>query len=257
MSHSHALTADGFQQSPDAHAVRYGFLRVDTRYRRRRLSELAELLKLNIAEASVLDIGCGTGRLLASFPSARPYADGTTFGATVSGSSLGPIVQEEKWGDLHGDTPAYDELPEGPFDVVISSQLSNQSADESVLIDAVMERLRPGGLFFFFVGLNGGSGDAEPGHHQGLESITGCLKNAGFRLVHAEGGVRTMKSLGKDVSRSGQRRPWSLRPLIHGFRLVTLSLLPYQAIRMLDRRVARSHRQPTQGFILALKPSTR
>jgi SAM-dependent methyltransferase len=107
---------------------------------------------LPIAGASVLDIGCGTGRLMA-----QALAAGAAFAAGIDGSAEMLARAEERLAAslaqgrarlVRGDLALPWDLPEAAFDLgVISLVLEHSPAVQPILVQAA-RHLAPGGLLF-------------------------------------------------------------------------------------------------------------
>jgi SAM-dependent methyltransferase len=116
----------------------------------------------------VLDLGCGTGPNLARLLSlSLPY--GTYTGVDLSPDMLGRA--RAKFGQLPNvefrqlDLLA-DPLPEGPFDLVVSTNVFEHLPDAKGVAGKAVARLRPGGtaLLMFLV-------DAGLGHNLAMQAL--------------------------------------------------------------------------------------
>ena len=256
MSQPLALSSHGFTRIQRCLMSLRSYVRFDIRYRCRRLNELIDHLQLNVDQASVLDVGCGTGRLLASFPTSGPIVGTEICSAAVDAVRGAPEFRDRPAHFVHVGDGRLDGIPAGPFDIALSSHVLGHVSDDTAMVEAIRDRLRPGGLFFVFVGIDPQGEDGMAGQGSTLDSTTHLLKASGFRIVHSEGSMRPMNNLLKYMPKQFGSPVSVLQPIVDVFRLVTLSLLPYGVIRLLDRRMARSGSLPRQGFILALKPSS-
>ena len=111
------------------------------------------------ADGAILDLGCGTGANLA-----RLRALDLPFGSYV-GIDLTPemlAVAEKKLGHLPNVrfqqvNLLTDPLPDGPFDVIVSTWVFSHLPDPEVVVAKALRRLRPGGrAIFLFLADPGG-----------------------------------------------------------------------------------------------------
>jgi ubiquinone/menaquinone biosynthesis C-methylase UbiE len=108
-------------------------------------SVVAALIPRLAPSASVLDIGCGTGRLLDRFGKAMPVSrlvglDRST-GMAKTARYLRPILRIER------ATAESLPHPSGCFDAVITTISFHHWSDKSAATSEVFRVLRPGGLF--------------------------------------------------------------------------------------------------------------
>ena len=233
--------------------LRWAF-RFDVRYRCRRLPELLRDLGVLRNIRSVLDVGFGAGRLLDTFPCATRLT-----GAEVSASAVEAARRDPRFADRDArftlvpeDDP--EALPRGPFDVVLSSHSLEHMPDDRAALRAMRTRLTPGGHLLLFVPLE------EPGYNPDhvraytLRSICRRVAATGFDLVHAEGSMNINGHIWKLITIPSRRRWPVLKPIVDALRLGTLSLLPYAAVRALDRLLARVGVGPRQALVIARRP---
>jgi SAM-dependent methyltransferase len=232
-------------------------LRFDIRHRCRRLHEVLAGLQLDVSESQVLDVGVGNGDLLASFPTGC-----CVWGAEISGSAVASAsgdarfyrFRAARFSLVQEDTP--DDLPPGPFDVIVSSHVLEHVADDRRWVQALRERLNPGGIALVFVPIE------EPGYNPdhvrvySLRSIANLVEQCGLEVLHREGSMHLNGHLWKLVTIPSRRRWPGLGPLVNTLRLAVLSAIPYRATRMLERRLERIGVGPRQAFVVARSPET-
>lgn len=230
------------------------FLRFDIRHRTRRMHEVIDELDLQKTEAArILDVGFGGGDLLASFPS-----DSIVHGAEISSSAVERARHDPRFSDYRearfflirqneGD------LPEGPYDVVISSHTLEHVPDDRAHLQAIRDRLDENGLFFLFVPIE------KPGYNPdhvrtfSVESVTDLVQRSGFDVLHSEGNNHMNGHVWKIITIPSRRRWPVLGPLVNGIRLWTLSLIPYPLFKKLNRVLDRLGAGPRQAFVVARK----
>ena len=228
--------------------------RFDVRYRCRRLREIVQEHRLNVSNASVLEVGFGTGRLLAAFPTAGPIAGSEISRSAVEAAQKSDIFSDRDATFYCTREGALDQLPSGPFDAIISSHVLEHVADDREMIASLWERLSPGGLLFAFVPVE------EPGYNPDhvreytVETLSELLQQQGFEIVHEEGSMNINGHVWKWLTIPSRRRWPVLKTLVDVFRLGTLSLIPYPLIRRLDRALNQIGAGPRQAFALARKP---
>lgn len=231
-------------------ALRWLF-RFDVRYRCRRLVEVAHELGLDLEGRSVLDVGFGGGHLLAAFPRSC-----TLCGADVSRSAVERARRDPRFHRWRGarfvevreDDP--EDLPPGPFDVVLSSHTLEHVPDDRALLAAVRRRLAPGGTFFLFVPIE--EPDYNPDHvrNYSVETIRERVRDAGFEVLFVEGSMHVNGHVWKVITIPSRRRWPVLRGVVDGLRLATLSALTYRGQRFFDAALDRWGFGPRQAFLV-------
>jgi SAM-dependent methyltransferase len=227
-------------------------LRFDIRYRCRRMHEVLGELNLDVSGANVLDVGFGTGDMLASFP-----IDCTVHGAEISNSAVDAAEQNGRFVDFRRasfalvgeDTP--DDLPPGPFDVIIASHVLEHVGNDQRWMSAIGDRLRPGGVALVFVPVE------EPGYNPdhvriySLGSIANLVARSGLEVLHVEGSMHLNGHAWKLVTIPSRRRWPLLGPLVNTFRLSVLSAIGYPTTRRLECWMDRVGFAPRQAFVVA------
>jgi len=190
--------------------------------------------------------------LLSSFPQ-----ESRIFGVDISSSA----VESARLGDRFSryrsaqfeqiveDDP--EALPEGPFDLILSSHCLEHVPDDRAALKAIRSRLRPGGIFALFVPIE------EPDYisfhlrSYSLQSISERVAQAGLRLLHVEGSLQVNGHIWKLLT-IPSRRAWPLLgPLVDAFRLTLLSCLPYPLLRFMDSCLHRFGFGPRQALLIA------
>ena len=232
--------------------------RFDVHYRCHRLRDVSERLQLPTDGVRVLDVGFGAGHLLATFPrSCRIH------GADVSRSAVEAARDDPRFSGFrearftHVPEQTPDALPEGPFDVILSSHTLEHVPDDAAHLAALRERLRPGGTLLLFVPLE------EPGYNPdhvrcySLDSVKGLLRGAGYALAYAEGSMQVNSHVWKLLTIPSRRRWPVLGKMADALRLGTLSLLPHPVHVALDDALAWIGFSPRQAFVVARRARTR
>ena len=230
--------------------------RFDVHYRCHRLREVAALLDLPMDGARVLDVGFGAGHLLRCFPrSCRLH------GADVSRSAVEAARGDSRFEGYrearftHVPEARPEAIPEGPFDVVLSSHTLEHVPDDAAHLRALRERLRPGGFLLLFVPVE------EPGYNPdhvrcySLDSAKALVRGAGLDLRYAEGSMQVNSHVWKLLTVPSRGRWPVLGKLADALRLGTLSLLPHPVHLALDQSLAWVGLSPRQAFLVAQRPA--
>jgi SAM-dependent methyltransferase len=150
------------------------------------------------------------------------------------------------------DTPQA--LPREQFDIVISSHVLEHVPDDALLLRAMYERLVPGGIAAIFVPIE------EPDYilfhrrNYSLQSIAERIAHAGFQPLLVEGSLYVNGHVWKLLT-IPSRRQWPLmRHVADGFRVGTLGVLSYRAVRQLDQLLFRMGAGARQALIIARRP---
>lgn len=229
--------------------------RFDVRYRSRRLPEVLRQLQIQRAGQRVLDIGFATGDLLATFPT-----NCSIWGVDVSPSAIEHARHssqlcafERRRFTLVREARPW-ELPEGPFDIVLSSHTLEHVCDDLRVLQAAYERLRPGGTLAVFVPLE------EPDYilfhvrNYSLQSISERVHKAGFELRHVEGSFYVNGHIWRILT-IPSRRNWPVfKQLVDALRMLTLGILPYPLLRFFDALLFRLGVGARQALVIAQKP---
>lgn len=230
--------------------------RFDIRYRCRRLHDVLRALEVPVDGARVLDVGFGGGDLLTSFPHGCRLT-----GADISASAVRRARRDRRFRPyasarfhvLRED--ACDALPDGPFDLVISSHTLEHVPDDRAVLRAMHARLRPGGWTAVFVPIE------EPDYIRfhlraySLQSIHERILQAGFDVLHTEGSMHINGHVWKLLTIPSRRRWPALGPAVDALRCGTLSLLPYSSVLRADRTLDRLGVGPRQALVVARKPA--
>ena len=234
--------------------LRWAF-RYDVRYRCRRIMDIADDLNMNLENKRVLDVGFGTGHMLRQFPKSCALN-----GAEISSSAVENARCDRKysaWKSSHFSLiqeNAEDDLPRGPFDIVISSHTLEHVPDDREHLRGIYERLVPGGLLLLFVPIEEPNYNPDHLRNYSLDSVTSMVRDELFEIQHSEGSMHVTGHIWKLITIPSRRRTPVLKPLIDGFRLVTLSAIPYPLQLLLDRGLEALGVGPRQAFIVARKP---
>lgn len=227
-------------------------LRYDVAYRVKRMHEVLEQLGVAREGVRVLDVGFGWGDMLESFPRSCHVA-----GADISPSAVRRAeahagfarFASRRFVAISGDDP--EELPEGPFDVVISSHTLEHVPDDRAFLRSMVRRLVPGGVAVLFVPIE--EPDYCPIHLRtySVQSLCALSRDAGLSLLHAEGNMQVEGHVWRVLSIPTRRRWPVLRYVASGFRHVTLSALPYATLRGVDRTLFRLGFGARQALVVA------
>jgi SAM-dependent methyltransferase len=147
--------------------------------------------------ARALDVGCGFGATL--FSLARSADAAELIGLTLSPYQARVAEREARRVGLASRTSflarSFDELPDGPFDLVLSIEALFHATDLARTLRAVAERLVPGGRVALVEDMAGGPDVAATGAGRSLlarwstaalhsaDDYRAALESAGLRLV--------------------------------------------------------------------------
>jgi len=226
------------------------------RYRCRRLQEIFAELEIDVRGRRVLDVGFGTGHMLASFPS-----DCKLIGAELSRSAVGAAAQSDLFKRYaSAEFVRVDERPEslptGPFDIVVSSHSLEHVDDDSATLEAISRRLVPGGVLALFVPIEGPDYVEFHARNYSMQSIVERVRHSGYRVLTSEGSLNIGGHIWKLLTIPTRRKWPVIGHLIDGFRQLFLCSFPYPAIRFMDRLLYRLGVAPMQALVIARKPVT-
>jgi 2-polyprenyl-3-methyl-5-hydroxy-6-metoxy-1,4-benzoquinol methylase len=228
------------------------FFRYDVHYRCRRLREVSDDLGLEIEDKKVLDIGFGSGHMLASFPMSCEI-----HGAEISESAVLEAKKDARFNN-HAKSEFHlipegepDRIPEGPFDIVVSSHVLEHVPNDADLLSAILDRLTPGGLFYLFVPIEDPGYNPDHVRNYSLSSIAELVGQTGFDILFSEGSMHLGGHIWKLIT-IPSRRGWPvLKTLVDAFRSVALSIVPYRLHLIADRILDKLGFGPRQAFIVA------
>lgn len=230
--------------------------RFDVRYRCRRMKEVIGRLGLDVDDKRVLDVGFGTGHMLRCFPpSCRLH------GAEISTSAVERANADpryETWAaaefTLVDDDPA--RLPDGPFDVIVSSHTIEHVPDDRAFLRELRRRLLPGGVLLLFLPIEEPHYNPDHVRNYSLRGIDALVASAGFEVLRCEGSMHINGHVWKLITIPSRRRWPVLGPMVDALRLATLSAIPYRGVRALDRALDRIGLGPRQAFVVARRTVT-
>lgn len=231
------------------------WFRYDVAYRVRRMHEVLGELGVRCEEARVLDAGFGWGDMLASFPHSCRISGADISRSAVHRAVSDPALTRFASYDFRVISGAdSEELPEGPFDVVISSHTLEHVPDDRAFLASMVRRLTPGGVAVLFVPVE--EPDYCPIHLRtySVQSLSQLAREAGLSLVHAEGNMHVEGHVWTILSIPTRRRWPVLRYVASGVRHTILSAFPYPALRAIDRTLFRLGVGARQAFVVARKP---
>jgi ubiquinone/menaquinone biosynthesis C-methylase UbiE len=107
-------------------------------------------LKNSVAKPSILDLGCGSGRLIFALRQKRILKNaGEIVGVDISRSRIESLTRELPFvRGLVSDALDVKELPDSSFDVVICSQLVEHVRSDDMLMLEIRRLLKSGGLAY-------------------------------------------------------------------------------------------------------------
>ena len=229
--------------------------RFDVHYRSRRLKDVIQSLHINPNNKRVLDVGFGSGHLLKSLPNSCMLS-----GAEISESAVQEARRDpafSKWRKakfflVHENS--VNDLPQGLFDMILSSRTMEHVPDDKKLLHAIYSRLKKGGLLFLFVPIQ--EANYIPFHvrNYSMASFQDVVRNAGFDILFSEGSMHINGHIWKIISIPSRRQWPILKPIVDSIRLTTLSMIPYRLKRLLDSGLEKLGFGPRQGFVVATKP---
>lgn len=226
--------------------------RFDVRYRCELLQAVLQEEGHDVAGKRVLDVGFGSGAMLATFPKSC-----TITGAEISSSAVAKARANPELCSFAGaEFFAVDEndptdLPAGPFDIVLSSHTLEHVRDDRVALQTMYNRLVPGGLLVVFVPIE--EPDYIPFHvrNYSLQSIIARVREVGFEVERAEGSMSVNGHIWK-VLTIPSRRQWPVMSKVaDALRLTTLSAVPLPLLSRLDKLLFNVGVGPRQALVLA------
>ena len=227
--------------------------RFDVRYRCRRLPEVFRKLELDVDGACVLDVGFGRGKLLAMFPRSCSLTGAEISRSAVEAARCDPVFagRDATFVRVSEDDP--EDLPAGPFDVILSSHTLEHVPDDTATLAVVHRRLKSNGLFVLFVPIEEPDYNPDRMRNYSPKSITGLVVDAGFDVMYAEGSMHINGHVWKLITIPSRRRWPVLKPLMDAFRLGTLSLVSYEAQLRIDRMLEQLGFGPRQYLLICRK----
>ncbi|PID39032.1 MAG: hypothetical protein CSA65_06485 [Proteobacteria bacterium] len=226
--------------------------RFDVRYRCRRIQTLLAEHDIDCEGKRVLDVGFGTGALLATFPKSCQITGADISSSAVEKAEHDPKLQSyasTRFVTVDEDDPT--DLPEGPFDIVISSHTLEHVRDDRLALLTMRERLAPGGHLVLFVPLE--EPDYIPFHlrNYSLQSIVERVRQARFEIEHVEPSMSVNGHVWK-VLTIPSRRQWPVMDkVVDALRLTSLSAVPLPLLSKLDRLLFGLGVGPRQALVLA------
>lgn len=206
------------------------------------------------AARSFLEVGCGTGYVLAAVAGARPGLD--VAGTDLSGAGLAHARRRLPQARLlRADART---LPfDGEFDVAGAFDVIEHVADDEAVLAALRRAVRPGGGVLVTVPQHRwlwSETDRYSGHHRRYRrrELTSKLERAGLRLRWTTSFVTLLLPL-MVASRAGQSlspRPYDPARELHV--AGRLDALLEHAMRIEARAIARGARLPAGGSLLAV-----
>jgi ubiquinone/menaquinone biosynthesis C-methylase UbiE len=170
--------------------------------------EAPALLRLGLAltnrvikKPSLVDLGCGDGRLIfALHQKAMLKNVGEVVGVDISGNRIRRLVEELPFvKGIVSDAANVTELPDAYFDFAICSQLIEHVEDDAALIVQIKRLLKNGGLAYIssvnkkwygaYVYFRDGSFRLDPTHvreYKSMENLVGLIANNGFEVISVE-----------------------------------------------------------------------
>jgi 2-polyprenyl-3-methyl-5-hydroxy-6-metoxy-1,4-benzoquinol methylase len=233
-------------------------VRFDVRYRCRRMHEVLRDLDIDVSNSQVMDVGFGWGDMLASFPEGCAVT-----GADLSSSAVHRAREDPRWQRFANARfvtvreDEVDDVPAGPFDVIVSSHVLEHVPDDEALIAALKQRLAPGGLLLVFVPIEPPDYNLIHARSYSLQSITERLVLSGLDVLHAESNMFVEGHIWKWLSIPTRRRWPVVGRLMSAVRMGSLSLLPYGTLRAADEGLFRVGAGARQAFLVARRPDER
>ncbi|MBN1611048.1 MAG: class I SAM-dependent methyltransferase [Polyangiaceae bacterium] len=232
------------------------WLRFDIRYRCRRLQEVLGSLRIDVARARVLDVGFGTGELLASFPVGCAITGAEISASAVERAHRSPRLSRHAsrhFQLIPENGP--EALPRGPFDIVLSSHVLEHVDDDSRWLRALHQRVMPGGTVAVFVPIETPGYNPDHVRVYSLESLCALVESVGLQIVHTEGSMHLNGHVWKWLTLPSRKRWPVLGPLVNTLRLLSQAVIPYPLTRTLERWAARAGLGPRQALVVARAPS--
>jgi len=232
-------------------------VRFDVRYRVRRIREVLAEQGINVEGQSILDVGFGGGHMLRAFPKSCHLNGGDISPSAVESASNDAIY--EPWASANFSLVSEDDvedLPAGPFDVILSSHTIEHVPSDTALLAAVKSRLNDDGLFMLLVPIEEPHYNPDHIRNYSVETIQKLVKDNGFDVVHCEDSMHVNGHVWKIVTIPSRRRWPVFKPIVDAFRLTTLSMIPYRAQRVLDRGLGKIGVGPRQALLLCRKQSS-
>lgn len=241
-----------YERFYETHSRLREIVRFDVRYRSRRLHEVLTALSLKTSEAQVLDVGCGSGHMLLSFPKSAEL-----WGADISSSGIAQAQEDKRFKKYHAShfqvVPENEPsaLPEGPFDFILSSHTLEHCLDDVAYLQAFRQRLKPQGHLLVFVPLE--EPDYIPFHvrNYSMQTINERVWQAGFEIVHTEPSMFINGHIWKLLTIPSRRNWPAIKLAADALRVTSLSAIPYKQVRKLDALLYRLGFSARQAFVIA------
>lgn len=230
-------------------------LRYDIRYRCRRLHEVARQLDVDLERKYVLDFGFGGGDLLASFPRSCHVV-----GTEISRSAVERAAQEARFrvyakAEFHLAREGHlDDVPAGPFDVIVSAHVLEHVPDDRAALAALYQRLRPGGIAFLFVPIEEPNYNPDHVRNYSPEQFRAMVEAYGFEVMFAETSMHIQGHVWKWITIPSRRRWPVLGNIVNGFRLCMIAPVPHRLVRSIDAALDAAGVGPRQMLVVGRKP---
>lgn len=229
-------------------------LRFDIHYRVRRLQEALGELGVRRLQQRVLDFGFGGGELLLSFPWSCEVTGADVSRSAVQRGTLNPAFQRytrATFAQIDERDPTT--IPEGPFNIIVSSHTLEHVIDDRRVLNELRTRLAPQGTLALFVPIE------EPDYVSfhlrtySLQSITERVLQAGFEVRHVEGSMFVNGHIWKLLTIPSRRRWPIVAPLTDAIRTLSLATLPYPALRATDALLYKLGFGARQALVIATR----
>ncbi|MFA5624586.1 MAG: class I SAM-dependent methyltransferase [Bradymonadales bacterium] len=227
--------------------------RFDVHYRCKRMHEKLKDLSLSVDAKRVMDFGFGNAAMLKTFPKSCSIV-----GMDVSKSAVENAKHNDEllqYADCKFVLIDETKIPycDDEFDYIISSHSLEHTIDDEATLDFFYEKLAKNGYLLLFVPVEEPDYIRYHSHTYSLPSIQNKCKKAGFHIVFAEGSMHINGHIWKLLT-IPSRREWPvLSKCVDGFRLLSLSLLPYSIIKRCDCFLDKLAFSPRQAFVIAKK----
>jgi 2-polyprenyl-3-methyl-5-hydroxy-6-metoxy-1,4-benzoquinol methylase len=234
-----------------------GLFRFDVRYRCRRMGEVLRELGIDTESLDVLDVGFGSGAMLAALPRSCRITGADVGRSAVEGARSDPDLQtfaSSSFVLVDPDDP--ENLPPGPFDLILSSHSLEHVPNDHDALVAIRRRLKPGGHLVLFV-------PVEPPDYirfhlrsYSLQSVQQVVRDAGLAVRSVEGSMQVNGHVWKLITIPSRRQWPVVQHLVDGLRLATLSALPYPAVRLCDTALDALGVGARQALVVARQPES-
>ncbi len=229
---------------------------VQLRYRCRRLQESLAELGIDVRGRRVLDVGFGTGHMLASFPSDCRLTGAELSKTAVDAATRCDLFDRYSSADFVLVDERPESLPTGPFDIAVSSHSLEHVDDDRATLEAISRRLVPGGVLALFVPIERPDYVDFHVRNYSMQSIVERVRHAGYRVLTSEGSLHIGGHVWKLLNIPTRRKWPVIGQLMDSFRQLVLCAFPYPAIRLMDHLLYRLGVAPMQALVIARKPVT-